>query len=82
MIREAGGRPSFKNYKTPDDKIPYPASLCVSVNEEIVHGIPGEGFLKTEMSSVLIWGWNTKGFLLIWRLPFLSAKRASKPKNL
>jgi len=39
MIKEAGGRPSFKNYKTSDDKTPYPASLCVSINEEVVHGL-------------------------------------------
>jgi len=36
MIRAAGGVPSFKDYGSP----PYPATLCVSVNEEVVHGIP------------------------------------------
>ncbi len=46
LIRRAGGEPSFKNYKTEDDKIPYPASLCVSINDEIVHGIPGNRELK------------------------------------
>jgi methionyl aminopeptidase len=35
MIREAGAVPSFKGYNG------YPASICTSVNEEIVHGIPG-----------------------------------------
>jgi len=33
--RKTGGTPAFKGYKG------YPASLCVSVNEEVVHGIPG-----------------------------------------
>ncbi|PJE73411.1 MAG: type I methionyl aminopeptidase [Candidatus Terrybacteria bacterium CG10_big_fil_rev_8_21_14_0_10_41_10] len=42
LIREAGGRPSFLNYKTVDDKSAYPASLCVSLNSEVVHGIPSE----------------------------------------
>ncbi len=32
--------PSFKNYRG------FPANLCVSVNDEIVHGIPGERVLK------------------------------------
>jgi methionyl aminopeptidase len=32
---EAGARPAFKGY------LGYPASVCVSVNEEVVHGIPG-----------------------------------------
>jgi len=35
FIRRRGGKPAFKGYRG------YPASLCVSVNEEIVHGIPG-----------------------------------------
>ncbi len=45
LIRKAGGRPSFKNYKTEGTKMPYPASLCVSVNDEVVHGIPGKRVL-------------------------------------
>ncbi len=40
LIRKEGGEPSFKKYKTRDDKIPFPASLCVSINDEVVHGIP------------------------------------------
>lgn len=34
MIRGLGGVPSFKNYRG------FPASLCISINEEVVHGIP------------------------------------------
>ncbi|MFA4890620.1 MAG: type I methionyl aminopeptidase [Candidatus Paceibacterota bacterium] len=40
LIRRAGGEPSFKNYKTREDRVPYPASLCVSIDDEVVHGIP------------------------------------------
>ncbi|MBM3243687.1 MAG: type I methionyl aminopeptidase [Candidatus Omnitrophica bacterium] len=36
LITKAGARPAFKGYKG------FPASVCTSVNEEIVHGIPGE----------------------------------------
>ena len=39
-IREAGATPAFKGYRG------YPASLCVSINEEVVHGIPGPRRLK------------------------------------
>lgn len=40
LIRDAGDEPAFKGYK-PDPKGPaYPAALCVSVNNVIVHGIP------------------------------------------
>jgi methionyl aminopeptidase len=38
-VKRLGGVPSFKGYRG------YPASLCVSVNDEIVHGIPGERVL-------------------------------------
>ncbi len=40
LIDEAGCTASFLGYKPQGVKRPYPASLCVSVNEEIVHGIP------------------------------------------
>lgn len=36
MIRSYGCTPSFKNY------LGYPASICISINEEVVHGIPSE----------------------------------------
>lgn len=39
-IRRAGARPSFKGYKG------FPASLCASINEVVVHGIPGERKLR------------------------------------
>jgi len=38
--KKRGGIPSFKNYQG------FPANLCVSVNDEIVHGIPGERVLQ------------------------------------
>jgi methionyl aminopeptidase len=40
MARAAGARPAFKGYRG------FPASLCVSVNDEIVHGIPSERRLE------------------------------------
>jgi methionyl aminopeptidase len=41
MILEKGASPSFKNYRG------FPASLCVSVNEMVVHGVPTERRLKS-----------------------------------
>lgn len=43
VIRKHGGIPAFKGYPGP---YPYPGTLCVSINEELVHGIPGERTLK------------------------------------
>jgi methionyl aminopeptidase len=42
LVEEKGDKSSFLNYKPAGAKRPYPASLCVSINDEIVHGIPNE----------------------------------------
>lgn len=62
LIKKSGGRSSFKNYKTSDDKIPYPASLCVSINDEVVHGIPDERKLKDGDIVSLDLGLEYNGF--------------------
>ena len=38
-IRKLGATPSFKGYKA-GGNIPFPSTICVSINDEIVHGIP------------------------------------------
>lgn len=43
IIRRHGGIPAFKNYPGP---YPYPATITVSINEELVHGIPGKRKLR------------------------------------
>ena len=43
LIDEAEAIASFWGYQPPEAKKPYPASICVSINEEIVHGIPNDG---------------------------------------
>src|SRR3972149_2460636 len=40
FIRDHGGVPSFKHYRG------YPASICVSIDDEVVHGIPGTRRLR------------------------------------
>ncbi len=41
-----GAKPSFKGYQPEGAPYPFPASICASVNDEIVHGIPGTRKLK------------------------------------
>jgi methionyl aminopeptidase len=43
LILAGGDQAAFLNYKPQGASRPFPASLCVSVNDEIVHGIPNEG---------------------------------------
>jgi methionyl aminopeptidase len=45
LIAAAGAKAAFKGYRMRNQK-PYPAAICASVNEEVVHGIPGSRVLK------------------------------------
>lgn len=38
VIREGGGEPSFMGYKSHPEDEPFPSTMCISVNEEVVHG--------------------------------------------
>lgn len=42
LIREGGDEPAFLDYTPERAARPYPATLCVSTNDEVVHGIPNE----------------------------------------
>jgi len=58
-FKKRGVTPTFLNYGQP----PYPATICVSVNDEIVHGIPGEREIKDgDVVSIDI-GCTYKGFV-------------------
>src|SRR5262245_20911705 len=43
FFRLHGSQPLFKGYP---GRVPFPAATCISVNEEVVHGIPGQKQLK------------------------------------
>lgn len=65
LIKEGGDRPAFLGYKPRGAKRPYPATLCVSVNDEIVHGIPNEAekiFKEGDIVS-LDFGITHRGFI-------------------
>jgi methionyl aminopeptidase len=58
-IRAAGALPSFLGYGHP----PFPATTCISVNEEVVHGIPGErvvqdGDIVSIDCGAIVDGWH------------------------
>lgn len=55
-IRKAGGEPSFLNYRG------FPASICTSVNGQVVHGIPGSRVLKEGDILSIDLGVKLKGY--------------------
>ncbi|MDI6778530.1 MAG: type I methionyl aminopeptidase [Patescibacteria group bacterium] len=48
LVFSYGARPSFLNYKPGKNGHGYPAALCVSVNDEVVHGLPLENKILFE----------------------------------
>ncbi len=54
FIRELGDTPAFLNYRPEGASSPFPASLCVSVNDEVVHGIPNKNKILKEGDIVSI----------------------------
>lgn len=46
IIKNAGGEPAFLGYKPTSRSAPYPAIICASRNQTIVHGIPYDAPLK------------------------------------
>lgn len=61
LILQAGATPSFKGYKGSAPR-PFPAATCISVDEVIVHGIPGGRVLKSgEIVSIDV-GVNYKNY--------------------
>ena len=60
-IRAAGATPSFKGYG--DRRNPFPASLCISIDDEVVHGIPDQrpirdGQLVSIDAGAIVDGWH------------------------
>jgi methionyl aminopeptidase len=60
VIRKHGASPTFKGYPGP---YPYPASICVSINEQLVHGIPGKRRLQAGEIVSIDCGSTFEGFV-------------------
>ena len=60
-IKKAGGRPVFLGY-CPKKK-PYPAAICISINEEVIHGIPTKRRIREGDLVSLDCGIDLGGFI-------------------
>lgn len=54
FIRKNGAIPSEKGYAVPGVSDPYPASVCTSINDEVVHGIPSDARILQEGDIVSV----------------------------
>ncbi|MDR2729369.1 MAG: type I methionyl aminopeptidase [Treponema sp.] len=60
-IKKAGGRPVFLGYTI--KKKPYPAAICISINEEVIHGIPSKRRIREGDLVSLDCGIDLGGFI-------------------
>jgi methionyl aminopeptidase len=60
-IRKAGGKPVFLGYGPKSN--PFPASICISINEEVIHGLPSRRRIKEGDLVSLDCGINLGGFI-------------------
>ncbi len=65
MIEREGGEPAFLGYRPYGANRPFPASICVSINSEVIHGIPNENpkILKEGDVVSLDLGFKYKGLI-------------------
>lgn len=70
--------PTFLGYANP----PYPATLCVSVNEEIVHGIPGKRVIDEGDVVSLDLGCTYKGFVADSAITVIVGKAAPRMRQM
>ena len=54
LIKKGGDEPAFLNYKPEGAKYSYPCSLCTSINDEVVHGIPSKDRILKEGDIISI----------------------------
>ena len=60
-IKKAGGKPAFLGYGS--KKNPYPASICISINDEVIHGIPSKRKIREGDLVGLDCGIDLGGFI-------------------
>ena len=54
LLERESAKAAFKGYRVPGIPTPFPGSICVSINEEVVHGIPNSGRFLQEGDIVSI----------------------------
>lgn len=69
FIEKQGAIPSFLNFPGPPGVRNFPGSACISVNDEIIHGIPSNQVLKEGDIVSGMWGPISAAFTATARAP-------------
>jgi len=81
LVFDCGGKPAFKGYG--EKYNPFPATLCISVNEEVVHGIPNEQVVLMEGDILKIdVGLEYDGFFVDMARTFAVGEISTEAKKL
>jgi methionyl aminopeptidase len=82
MIAERGAEPAFKNYTPHGAGYPYPNVSCISINEEVTHGVPGDRIVQDGDLVSLDVGIRHKGLVLDAAVSFGVGNISEKEKKL
>ncbi len=82
LIEKKGDTPSFLHYTPEGVRRPYPAALCVSINEEVVHGIPSNRKIKDGDVVSVDLGLMHKGMFTDHAITVAVGKPTKEVKNL
>lgn len=82
LIASSGARPAFLNYRPDGAKRPFPASVCTSVNDVVVHGIPNDYVIKSGDLVKIDLGINYKNYFTDAAVTVISGKTTPRIKLL
>ncbi len=82
MLKDAGATAAFLNYKPEGASVPYPAALCTSLNDQIVHGMPRNRELKDGDVLKIDFGVVYKGYVTDAALTVAIGKPSEAVKKL
>ena len=83
LIIAGGDEPAFLNYRPSGAAVPFPATLCVSINEEMVHGVPSaERYVKEGDLVSVDCGLNHEGVFVDAACTVIVGDAGEQAKNL
>ena len=80
-LKSLGGKPAFLGYSPARGVAPFPAVICISVNDEVVHGIPGKRRIEEGDLVGLDFGVNYEGMFTDGAVTVVAGERTTPDKQ-